>query len=104
MQGLALSGSDVIVTLDNGERRHFDTLYVALGTTARTELVANLDVRLGEGRHIVVDAQQKTSTDRVYAIGDLTDGLDQIAVAMGQGAVAATAIHNDLPCTLHGPR
>ena len=97
MIGLDLSDSQVIVTLENGQAHHFDTLYIALGTTARTDLAATLGVRLGKGGCVVVDAKQKTSIDRVYAIGDVTEGLDQIAFAMGQGAVAATAIHNDLP-------
>jgi len=97
MSGLALSDSQVIVTLENGETRQFDSAYVALGTTARTGPATRLGVRLNEGGCVVVDAKQRTSMDRVYAIGDVTEGLDQIAFAMGQGAVAATAIHNDLP-------
>lgn len=102
MKNLALSESEAIITLENGDTRHFDTLYVALGTSARTDIAARLGVRLSEGGCVVVDAKQKTSADRVYAIGDVTDGLDQIAVAMGQGAVAATAIHNNLPGTKPG--
>lgn len=96
MKGLGLSASEVVVTLENGEIRCFDTLYVALGTTPCTDLAETLGVRLAEGGCIVVDAKQKTSVAGVYAVGGVTDGLDQIAVAMGQGAVAATAIHNDL--------
>ncbi len=97
MKGLALSDTHVIVTLENGETRHFDTLYVALGTAARTDLADRLGVRLGGDGCVVIDADQRTSVDRVYAIGDVTNGLDQIAHAMGQAAVAVTAIHNDLP-------
>lgn len=96
MKGLALSESEVIVTLETGETRHFDTLYVALGTTARTDLAVKLGVRRGKDGCLVVNARQKTSIKGVYVIGDVTDGLDQIAFAMGQAAVAATAIHNDL--------
>ncbi len=96
MKSLALTDSEIIVTLTTGAARHFDTLYVALGTTARTGLADRLGVRLTNGGCIAVDAKQRTNLDRVYAAGDVTDGLDQIAVAMGQGAVAATAIHNDL--------
>jgi len=44
----------------------------------------------------VTDVQRKTSIDGLYAIGDITDRLDQIAHAMGQAAIAATAIHNDM--------
>jgi len=50
----------------------------------------------------VVDAKQRASVEGVYAIGDVIEGLDQITVAMAQGAVAATAIHNDLPGTTPG--
>lgn len=96
MVGLTLSDSHVTITLVNGGTRDFDTLYVALGTTARTDLAAGLGVRLAQGGCVAVDEKQRTSIDRVYAIGDVTDGLDQIAVAMGQGAVAATAIHSVL--------
>lgn len=102
MKGLGLSESHVVVTLHDGHIQQFDTLYVALGTSASTDVAAGLGVRLAEGGCIAVDAKQKTSIDRVYAIGDVTEGLDQIAVAMAQGAVAATAIHNDLPRTMPG--
>lgn len=96
MKGLALSDSDVIVTLGTGGTRHFDTLYVAMGTIARSELADTLGVHLGEDACIVGDPKRRTNIDGVYAIGDITDGLDQIAHAMGQAAVAATAIHNGL--------
>ncbi len=100
MTGLALSETQVIVTLENGQTRQFDTLYVALGTTAQTGLATRLGVRLADGGCVLIDAKQRTNIDRVYAIGDVVEGLDQIAIAMGQGAVAATAIHNDLPAPL----
>ena len=102
IKGLALSDSEVIVTLEDGETTQFDTLYVALGTTARTDLADRLGVRLGEDGCVVSDAERRTNIDRIYAIGDVTDGLDQIANAMGQAATAATAIHNDLPRTTPG--
>ena len=96
MTSLALTDSEVVVTLATGEIRHFDTLYVALGTTPKTDLAMRLGVDVSDGGYVKVDAKQKTSMDHVYAIGDITDGLDQIAVGMGQAAIAATAIHNDL--------
>jgi thioredoxin reductase (NADPH) len=100
MTGLALSGSQALVYLDNGETRSFDTLYVALGTSVRADLAAGLGVRLASGGCIVVDAKQRTDVEGAYAIGDVTEGLDQIAIAMAHGALAATAIHNDLPSTM----
>jgi thioredoxin reductase (NADPH) len=96
MRHLGLSGDAVIVTLANGAERRFDTLYVALGTTPCAGLATALGLDLTPEGHVVVDARQRTTMAGIYAIGDLTEGLDQIAVAMGQGAVAATAVHNDL--------
>lgn len=92
---LALAEDEVLVTLQTGQTCRFDTLYVALGSTARADSGSGLGLRLAKG-HIAVDAQQRTSVAGAYAIGDVTEGLDQIAVAMGQGAIAATAIHNSL--------
>lgn len=96
MKELSLSDTDVIVALENGEKRHFDTLYVALGTTARSDLADKLGVHLGEDGCIIGDTKRRTNVAGVYAIGDITDGLDQIAHAIGQAAVAATEIHNIL--------
>ncbi|OYW62477.1 MAG: thioredoxin reductase, partial [Rhodobacterales bacterium 12-65-15] len=72
------------------------TLYAALGTTPCTDLAAALGVRLTDDGLVKVDARQRTSVNGVYAVGDLTEALDQIGVAMGQAAIAATALHNDL--------
>ena len=96
LRDLALSETQVLVTLATGRQLSFDTLYVALGTSARSGLATLMGAGLTENFHIRVDAQQCTSVDGVYAVGDVTEGLDQIAVAMGQAAIAATAIHNTL--------
>src|SRR3546814_14331702 len=47
-------------------------------------------------RSIVVDTKQRASVAGVYAAGDIVMSLDQISVAMGHAAIAATALHNDL--------
>jgi thioredoxin reductase (NADPH) len=96
MANLALSDTEVLVTQTNGLVSAFDTAYVALGTTARADLATGLHLRLGEEGRILTDDKQRTSQDGVYAIGDVTEDLDQISVAMAHGAVAATAIHNEL--------
>ena len=43
-----------------------------------------------------MDAHQATSVAGLYAAGDVVRGLNQIAVAGAEAAVAATAIHNAL--------
>ncbi|MBE7196780.1 MAG: NAD(P)/FAD-dependent oxidoreductase, partial [Parafilimonas terrae] len=37
-----------------------------------------------------------TSREGIYAAGDIVYALDQISVAMGHAAIAATTLHNDL--------
>jgi thioredoxin reductase (NADPH) len=51
-------------------------------------------VKLSEGGCVVTDAHQQTSVSGLFAAGDVVESLDQISVAMGQAAQAATAIHN----------
>jgi thioredoxin reductase (NADPH) len=45
----------------------------------------------------LTDGEQLTSVPGLYAIGDITTELHQLSVSVGQAAVAATHIHNQLP-------
>lgn len=86
----------VTLELADGSQAEFDTLYSALGTTPHAGLAEAIGARLSEAGGVLVDAHNQTSVPGLYAIGDLIEGLDQIAFAMGQASVAATAIHNRL--------
>jgi thioredoxin reductase (NADPH) len=86
----------VQVCMDDGSVHPFDVLYAALGCHPRAELGASLGARLDDGGNLVIDAHCRTGIDGLYAAGDVTGGLDQIVVACGQAAIAATAIHNSL--------
>jgi thioredoxin reductase (NADPH) len=89
-----------ILNTADGESREFDVFYPMLGESARSGLASNLGVETAECDKIVVDDHQRTTVPGLYAIGDVVRGLNQIAVAAGQAAIAATAIHNALPWTL----
>ena len=71
-------------------------LYAALGGTPRSALARDLGAEVDAIGALVVDAHCRTSVPGVYAAGDVVHGLDQLAVSVGQAAIAATAIHNDL--------
>jgi thioredoxin reductase (NADPH) len=79
-----------------GEDLRFDTLYCALGTEARHRLASLLGAALFKNNCIRVDAHMRTNVAGLYAAGDVIEGLDQISAAIGNAAIAATAIHNDL--------
>jgi len=81
----------------DGRDHRFDTLYSSLGTLCHCALAHDLGVRCAEDGSILTDRHQRTSVHGVYACGDVVhDTLSQIAVAFGQAAIAATAIHNSL--------
>jgi thioredoxin reductase (NADPH) len=93
-----------VLNTADGESREFDVMYPMLGETARSDLATALGAETGECGELVVDNFQGTSVPGLYAVGDVVVGLNQISVAAGQAAVAATRIHNTLPWTLRAPQ
>ena len=81
----------------DGRTAEFDSVYPYLGYVDRNALVADWGLESGEEGELRVDAHQQTGRPGLYAIGDVVSGLNQIAVAVGQAAVAATHAHNALP-------
>lgn len=77
-----------------GEELRFDTLYSALGLRHRSDLAVALGAEHDDTGALLVDEYNQTSVKGLYAAGGAVRGLDQIVVAMGQAAIAATRIHN----------
>lgn len=96
IDNVQLEGDRVTALSWGGTFRTFDLVYSALGTSANAELARALDARIGEDGRLFVDPHQATSVKGLYAAGDVVRGLNQIAVASAEAAVAATAIHNAL--------
>ena len=80
----------------SGRVSRFDTIYAALGLRARSELATGLGAEHDEDGMLMVDDHQRTSVPGLYAVGDVVAGLAQIGVAMGQAAIAASAISSSL--------
>lgn len=72
----------------------FDVIYPALGSTPRAELALQLGIRLSDEGCAPATSPKETSVPGLFAAGDVVEGLDQISVAMGHGALAATSAHN----------
>lgn len=85
-----------VIETASGEHR-FDTLYPVLGSDAQSGLARLFDAKVDDNGELEVDARMQTSIDGLYAIGDVVSALNQISVAVGHAAIAATAIHNRLP-------
>jgi len=84
------------VTDDAGHAHRFDTLYPVLGAVTRSTLARQAGARMDAQQAVVVDAHQRTSLPGLYAAGDMVTDINQISVAFGHAAIAATAIHRAL--------
>ena len=89
-------GEGVRVEMPDGDRLAFDVLYPALGLAHASELATALGARAQEDGQLLVDDHLRTTVPGLYAAGDVALGLNQINVAAGHAAIAATAIHNSL--------
>ena len=96
IDNVRLEGDRVTALSWGGTFRVFDLVYSALGTSPNADLARSLGARVGDDGCMVVDAHQATSVPGLYAAGDVVRGLNQIAVAGAEAAIAATAIHNAL--------
>lgn len=92
---VTLHETQATVATPDGERR-FDHLYLALGCEMESRLAVRWGAAHDAGGNLIVDAHQQTSVDGLYAAGDVVRGLNQIAVATAEAAIAATDIHNRL--------
>ena len=100
---LAFTAAGVETTVAGRPRQTFDHLYLALGCAPQSELAARCGAAVDDTGALLVDAHQMTSLPGLYAAGDLVRGLNQIAVATGEAAIAATAIHNRLRAAAEQP-
>ena len=85
-----LQGEEKIEALqfDDQTRLNVDGIFVAEGTASALDLALKLGLE-NDGRGITVEPYtQATNLPGVYAAGDCTGGLLQIAVAVGEGAQA----------------
>lgn len=87
-QGLEVSTADGELTVPA------DRVLVAVGRAPNTDglQLENAGIELGEGGRIPVDEQGRTSSSRIFAIGDLVDGPALAHKASAEGRVAAEAV------------
>lgn len=65
-------------------------VFIAVGVASSVDLAKKLGAET-EGSRIVVDREMATNLPGLFAAGDCTGGLLQIAKAVGEGAVAGTS-------------
>ena len=89
----AVKGGDTVeeVVLESGSSIKTDGVFVAVGVAGSGELARKLGVGMS-GRGIAVDENMATGIPGLYAAGDCTAGMLQIAKAVYEGAKAGTEI------------
>lgn len=78
------------------EYLNVDGVFVEIGSEPNITLPIKLDIQVDEHNYIVVDKEQKTSIEGIWAAGDCTTNSNffkQVVTAVGEGAVAANSIY-----------
>jgi len=74
-----------------------DTVIVAIGNGANPLISQTTPgLEINKWGNIVVDENYKTSLEGIYAGGDIVSGAATVILAMGQGRIAARAMHEYL--------
>jgi len=85
------------VKLSNGKVLGLDGLLIEIGGIPRKDLALQLKARVDNEGYIVVDKNQRTNVQGVFAAGDITNNpLKQIITAASEGAVAAYSAYNEI--------
>jgi len=70
-----------------------DGVFVSIGVVPMHALAGDLGVDVDGNGYIKVDGSQMTNIAGVYAAGDVTGGVLQVAKAVGEGCIAAIAAY-----------
>ena len=83
------------VELADGEIVNLDAGLISMGSKYHADYLKGINLEF-QGNNIVTDKMARTSHPRIFAIGDLKVGLNQVVIAAADGALAATQIWRDI--------
>lgn len=83
------------VELTDGRVVELDTGLISMGSEYHAAYLDTFDLDK-QGSNLVTDKMARTSHSRIFAIGDLKLGLNQVVIAAADGALAATQIWRDI--------
>lgn len=83
------------VELVDGTVIPLETGLVAMGAHYHKDYLAGLNLQQA-GENLVTDEMCRTSHPRIFALGDLKQGLNQVSIAVADGTLAATAIWREI--------
>ena len=83
------------VQLKNGSVVELDTGLVSMGSKYHADYLKNIKLEY-KGGNLITDKMNRTSHPRIFAVGDLKVGMNQVVIAAADGALAATQIWRDI--------
>ena len=89
-----ISGDERVsgVELGDGTKVDIDGVFVALGVLGAVGIAKSVGVLTNDSGEIIVDGRGMTNIDGLYAIGDCTAGIKQVARAVNDGLTVGTDI------------
>lgn len=85
-----LEGQDALeeIVFEDGTKDSTEGLFVAYGSASSTSFALKMGIAV-DGKNIIVNDKMETNIPGLYAAGDCTGIFKQVAVAVGQGAIAS---------------
>ncbi|MBR8826343.1 MAG: NAD(P)/FAD-dependent oxidoreductase [Gomphosphaeria aponina SAG 52.96 = DSM 107014] len=83
------------VELIDGSTIQLETGLISMGSKYHNAYLQGINLDY-QGNNLITDKMGRTSHPKIFAIGDLKVGLNQVVVAAGDGALAATQIWRDI--------
>ena len=91
-----INGSDKVesISLFNNKTSEkmdikIDGVFISIGEIPQNDIAKELNIKLDKNGYIIVDKNQRTNIEGIYAAGDITGGLRQIITACAEGAISA---------------
>jgi thioredoxin reductase (NADPH) len=84
------------VEMTDGQVVPLEMGLVSMGSHYFNEYLKGMEGLVWEGENLVTDNMCRTGHPRIFALGDLKVGLNQVSIAVADGTLAATAIWRDI--------
>ena len=90
-----LQGQDRIeeIVFDDGSKESIEGLFIAYGSASSSSFALKMGIAT-EGKSIIVNDKMETNIPGLFAAGDCTGVFKQVAVAVGQGALASRQMND----------
>ena len=79
------------IVFEDGSKDSIEGLFIAYGSASSTSFALKMGIAT-EGKSIIVNDKMETNIPGLFAAGDCTGVFKQVAVAVGQGALASRQI------------